>query len=326
MDWYVDATDPDAPQRLKEELRVFFRTHASHGSDVDGAVLVAWELMTNVIRHAAGPMWVTLDWSEERPQLEVHDLGPGFELETALEKVPGPQGGFGLKLVSTTAQKLRAATKKAGGARVSVTLPLSRASDADRSYGDEEPQPGLPIAQFANDEGWIGRDTFLMAVAVNLAQNVAMEHGFDVASALINRVGRQVGEEMEKAYRAAHGIYGPLTIDQMADLFVGLKSAIEGDFYVIEATDERIVLGNRRCPFGTDPVRRAPALCQMTSAVFGGIAARNRRHARVLLDERIAVGDPGCRVVVDLTHRDAGGVGSERPSPARETAPNHHGA
>jgi hypothetical protein len=39
----------------------------------------------------------------------------------------------------------------------------------------------------------------------------------------------------------------------------------------------------------------------MTSAVFGGIAARNNDEgAAVVLEERIAVGDPGCRVVVHL--------------------------
>ena len=39
----------------------------------------------------------------------------------------------------------------------------------------------------------------------------------------------------------------------------------------------------------------------MTSSVFWGIAARNRSHpVSVLLEERIAVGDPACRVVVSL--------------------------
>jgi hypothetical protein len=38
----------------------------------------------------------------------------------------------------------------------------------------------------------------------------------------------------------------------------------------------------------------------MTSAVFGGIAARNIGQAAVSLEERIALGDPGCRVVIHL--------------------------
>jgi predicted ArsR family transcriptional regulator len=79
-----------------------------------------------------------------------------------------------------------------------------------------------------------------------------------------------------------------------------LKQAIGGGFSVEEVSDDRIVLVNDRCPFG-DAVRRAPALCRMTSSVFGGIAASNAEHgAVVVLEERIAIGDPGCRVHVLL--------------------------
>ena len=91
-----------------------------------------------------------------------------------------------------------------------------------------------------------------------------------------------------------------MTPEQLGRCFVRLKHAIDGGFSVVEATPERIVLENTRCPFG-DSVLRAPALCRMTSSVFGGIAARNTEgEVAVLLEERIAVGDPGCRVVVSL--------------------------
>ena len=60
------------------------------------------------------------------------------------------------------------------------------------------------------------------------------------------------------------------------------------------------MLGNTQCPFG-EFVRRATSLCRMTSSVFGGIAASSTgRPAAVDLQERIAVGDHGCRVVIDL--------------------------
>ena len=96
----------------------------------------------------------------------------------------------------------------------------------------------------------------------------------------------------------------------MADLYVRLKGAIDGDFYLVDADERRIVLGNRRCPFG-EVVRRQPGLCRMTSSVFGGIAARNTGASAVVLEERIALGDPECRVVVWLD-----GSASQRPRAA----------
>jgi predicted ArsR family transcriptional regulator len=104
---------------------------------------------------------------------------------------------------------------------------------------------------------------------------------------------------MEEEHRRAEQLVGSLTPEQMGDLFVRLKAAINGGFSVVEANDERIVLVNTACPFG-DAVMRAPGLCRMTSSVFGGIAARNTGAATINLEERIAVGDPGCRVTVWL--------------------------
>lgn len=92
---------------------------------------------------------------------------------------------------------------------------------------------------------------------------------------------------------------GRLDPEQLTECYLRLKHAIEGRFHVIEVTEDRIVLGASRCPFG-DVVQRAPALCRMTSAVFGGIAANSHGEARVVLEERIAVGDPECRIVVHL--------------------------
>ncbi len=82
-------------------------------------------------------------------------------------------------------------------------------------------------------------------------------------------------------------------------MLVDLKRRIQGDFFIIEQDEEKIVLGNRACPFGEKVIDR-PALCMMTSNVFGSIAAENLGYAKVVLEETIARGDGGCRVVVYL--------------------------
>jgi hypothetical protein len=65
---------------------------------------------------------------------------------------------------------------------------------------------------------------------------------------------------MGDQYRTARGIVEELSVEQIADLYVRLEAAIDGDFY-------------------------------------GGIAARNSGGASVVLEQRIAVGDPECRVI-----------------------------
>ena len=87
-------------------------------------------------------------------------------------------------------------------------------------------------------------------------------------------------------------------------MLVDLKRRIQGDFFIIEEDDDKIVFGNRACPFAEKVVGR-PALCMMTSNVFGSIAAENLGYAKVVLEQAIARGDSGCRVVVHLKPSEA---------------------
>ncbi len=299
MDLYFDATDPTAVSALRAELAGYFRRHAAQGSDLHGADLAVSELLSNAARHAPGPAWVHVDWSGRRPLVEVHDLGPGFELRAALPDERLADGGRGLFIVAHVADQLAAAAKGAGGSRVSAKMPVER--PVERSHDPaRRHRDALPAPEEAAEDGSFGRESFLRALVVQLAQAVETDQGPDAAEAAVAQVGADVGGRMEEEYRRARGIVGQLTTEQIADLYVRLKAGIGGAFYVIEADDEKIVLGNRACPFG-DVVRRAPGLCRMTSSVFGGIAARNTGGASVVLEERIAVGDPECRVVVWLS-------------------------
>lgn len=136
----------------------------------------------------------------------------------------------------------------------------------------------------------------------------------------MDAVGARVGERIEQEHRRAHQLTQPFTAPQVADLLVSLKAAIGGDFYPVSVTDDRIVLGNRACPFG-DVVKRGPALCHMTSSVFSGIAARNAGHGHVELEQRIAVGDPECRVSIALSAPHQPGSATARQLPAGRPAP-----
>lgn len=142
------------------------------------------------------------------------------------------------------------------------------------------------------------RDGFLRDLLRHLAGTLQDVVGMDEAAGFVSVVGRQIGGEIDREYRRALAVES-LDREQVRDVLVDLKRRIQGDFYVIEEDEEKIVLGNRACPFG-DRVEGRPALCMMTSNVFGSIAARNLGYGKVELQETIAEGSPGCRVVVYL--------------------------
>jgi predicted ArsR family transcriptional regulator len=142
------------------------------------------------------------------------------------------------------------------------------------------------------------RDIFLRTLLRELAGTLQDVVGLDEASGYISVVGGAIGEQIDQGYRQALAV-DRLSREQVAQVLVDLKRRIKGDFYVLEETEDRIVFGNRACPFG-DLVRDRPSLCMMTSNVFGYIAAQNLGYAGVELEQTIAQGHSGCRVVVHL--------------------------
>jgi predicted ArsR family transcriptional regulator len=142
------------------------------------------------------------------------------------------------------------------------------------------------------------RDGFLRDLLRELSGSLQEVVGLEEASGFVSVVGQRIGRGIDESYKRALQV-DRLTREQVSDVLVDLKRRIQGDFYVIEETEDRIVLGNRACPFG-DRVMNRPALCMMTSNVFGSIAAENLGYAKVEIQEAIARGDAGCKVVVYL--------------------------
>jgi predicted ArsR family transcriptional regulator len=142
------------------------------------------------------------------------------------------------------------------------------------------------------------RDVFLRSLLRHLAGTLQDVVGLNEASGFISVVGQEIGDELNQAYKTALALPA-LSRHQVAEVLVDLKRRIQGNFFIIEADDEKIVFGNTACPFAEKVVGR-PALCMMTSNVFGSISAENLGYAKVVIEQAIARGDAGCRVVVHL--------------------------
>jgi predicted ArsR family transcriptional regulator len=144
----------------------------------------------------------------------------------------------------------------------------------------------------------LNRDVFLRTLIRELSGTLQDIVGIDEASGFVSVVGQNMGRQIDRDYKVALDT-DELTREQVAQVLVDLKRRINGEFYVISEDEEKIVLGNTACPFAEKVIGR-PAMCMMTSNVFGSIAAENLGYAKVELQQTIAKGDQGCRVVVYL--------------------------
>ena len=162
--------------------------------------------------------------------------------------------------------------------------------------------PEVP-SQITQTDVPLERDGFLRSLLRELSGTLQEVVGIDEASGFISLVGQRIGDQINEAYGRALAVDN-LSRKQVGEVLVDLKRRIQGDFYIIEEDDEKIVLGNRACPFG-DKVLDRPSLCMMTSNVFGTIAAENLGYSKVAIEQAIALGHPECRIVVYLKHTSA---------------------
>ncbi|HEX2543149.1 MAG TPA: methanogen output domain 1-containing protein [Caldimonas sp.] len=154
------------------------------------------------------------------------------------------------------------------------------------------------------------RDVFLRTLIRELSGTLQDVVGLAEASGFVSVVGQRVGDQINDSYRAALAV-DHLTREQVAEVLVDLKRRIQGTFFVLEQDDEKIILGNKDCPFAEKVLGR-PSMCMMTSNVFGVIAAENLGYARVMLDKTIAEGHGECRVTVHLKPLQGGAAATGR--------------
>jgi predicted ArsR family transcriptional regulator len=146
------------------------------------------------------------------------------------------------------------------------------------------------------------RDIFLRSLVRELSGTLENVVGLEEASGFISIVGQQIGDWMNTQYRNACGCES-LNAEQVKEVLIDLKRRIQGDFYAIETDNNKIVLGNRACPFG-EKVEGRPSMCMMTSNVFGTVTAENLGFSKVVIRNSIANKDKECRVVVYIRQSD----------------------
>jgi serine phosphatase RsbU (regulator of sigma subunit)/anti-sigma regulatory factor (Ser/Thr protein kinase) len=124
MRWQFEAADARAAYTMRDE---FFRNLLEAGVSDDELTicgLIFAELIGNAVRHAPGPLSVSVEYSAGEVKLHVIDCGPGFTYEPTLPASIWAESGRGLFLVSTLARDVQVERVPGLGSHVTVTLPV----------------------------------------------------------------------------------------------------------------------------------------------------------------------------------------------------------
>lgn len=94
--WSFSTQNAQAANDARADFVRFLQYRAQATVSVESAEMVFGELVGNVVRHAPGPVDVTLEWGEDHPVLHVIDRGSAFERRARLPDDPMDEGGRGL--------------------------------------------------------------------------------------------------------------------------------------------------------------------------------------------------------------------------------------
>jgi anti-sigma regulatory factor (Ser/Thr protein kinase) len=262
VEWCVDTRILGAPASLESEISAHLLRHCLEPGMVELAQPAIRQALNSRPR---GLVWISLDWEDSFPTLETYPYSGGA--------IPGRIVAPGVaRCHDHTALR---ATSSIPTEPERVSLAVSRAPEADL-----DPHP-------RSQGGIIGG--LPLSVAGAVSDELAAGRTLEEAAA---RAGATVAGQI--AATSEHGGASPAAI---AELFIQAERQLGGDFHLVSADERRAVLGNRRCPFGPSA---QPAMCRFTSAIAGGLAARLGGGAEVTVDERLALGDPQCRLTLDL--------------------------
>lgn len=126
MRWQFEAADARAAYTLRDDY--FARLQELCELDPQSAStcgVIFAELIGNAVRHAPGPLTVSLELRGCDVVLHVIDKGPGFTYQPSLPANLWAESGRGLYLVSKLARKAAVERVPGLGSHVSVTLPVT---------------------------------------------------------------------------------------------------------------------------------------------------------------------------------------------------------
>ena len=261
MEWCVDTRVAAAVTAAEADICAHLARHALEPVTVE---LARPEIAKALREPGAGRLWVGVDWEEAQPLLCIYGLPDG--------PVAGDLVAPG---VARTHDQTAIQPPDGHALLSSARLAVTRAPEADI---DPLPRPSTAASVYTP-----------LSVAGDLADELSAGRTLEEAAAV---AGATLAEQVT--------LTSPLTAGDpaaMSELFLEAEGHLGGDFRLVAVDDRRAVFANRRCPFGAS-VR--PDMCRFTSGLAGGIAARLGGGAEVTLDERLALGDPQCRLVVDL--------------------------
>jgi anti-sigma regulatory factor (Ser/Thr protein kinase) len=124
--WQFEGGDARSAYTMRDEFFAqIARIDGVCESELTTCALIFAELIGNSVRHAPGPISISLEQRDSQLILHFIDDGPGFDFAPALPENVWSESGRGLYLISSLAKSVSVERIPGKGSHVAVTLPVT---------------------------------------------------------------------------------------------------------------------------------------------------------------------------------------------------------
>lgn len=119
----------------------------------------------------------------------------------------------------------------------------------------------------------------------------------------LRRIGIQLGRQAAEQFRLVHGVSAPLSRRDYARCLLSLNDIWGWDCAILEESANSLSLRIPSCPFGSSAASGSE-LCELASAIYGGIAAEQFGYTKVCLTRGCGTPPKNCLVTIHIRKTD----------------------
>lgn len=119
----------------------------------------------------------------------------------------------------------------------------------------------------------------------------------------LRRIGITLGRQASEQYRLVNGVSYPFSRKDYAHCLLSLKELWGWECVMLDESANSLSLRIPSCPFGSSAARGSE-LCELDSAMYGGIAAEQFGYAKVCLKRGCGTLPQNCLVTIHIRKTD----------------------
>lgn len=156
----------------------------------------------------------------------------------------------------------------------------------------------LQFDSFSDKNLYLDKESFFLFLIVKLAKIVEERFGKQESTDLFSIIGANLAHEINSYYREKFS-KDKLSAECIATSLIEFSAKLNEKFYLVSLDQDKLVLGNKNCPYGVE-LKDREVFCQLDKSMAENMVKENFGYGKAELSQTIAQGDEECLITIYL--------------------------